>query len=83
METQATVEIVDPATGGVVLRTADGGHVLAEQLDAQPLRAGQVLSGHWDGVGLETTVDRQTGATYGFFVQAYGLSLEGARQGMP
>jgi len=77
VQMQSTVEIVSPR-GGVVLRAADGSYVLAQQIDAKPLRAAQVLVGTLDDVGIDGATDLDTGASYQFFVEAYGLSREAA-----
>lgn len=78
MKTQATVEVVNPRSGGLVLRAEDGSYVLAQQIDAKPLRVAQILTGAVDAFGVEPLTDPDTGITYEFFVEAYGLSREAA-----
>lgn len=78
METQAIVEIMNPRSGGLVLRAADGSYVLAQQVDAKPLRVAQVLTGGMDAMGVEIFTDPDTGTTYDFFIEAYGLSRDAA-----
>lgn len=78
MKTEATIENVNPQSGDVVLRAADDNYVMAQQIDAKPLRVGQVLVGVVETVGIETIADRDNGTTYEFFIEAYGLSREAA-----
>lgn len=77
MQTQNTVEVVSPH-GGVVLRAANGSYVLAQQIDAKPLRVAQVLKGALDTFGIDRATDPDTGATYELFIDAYGLSRDAA-----
>lgn len=77
MQTQNVVEVIGPR-GGLVLRAADGSYVLAQQIDAKPLRVKQVLHGALDAFGMDSATDPDTGATYDFFIEAYGLSREAA-----
>jgi len=72
-----TVENVN-RQGAVVLRAGDGSYVLAQQIDAKPLRAAQILEGALDTVGIAAATDPDTGATYEFFIAAYGLSRDAA-----
>jgi len=78
MKTRATVEIVNPRRGSLVLRAEDGHYVLAQQIDAKPLHEAQVLTGVVDTVGVEPLTDPTTGTTYDFFIEAYGLSRDAA-----
>jgi hypothetical protein len=78
--TQNTIETVNQG-GTVVLRASDGSYVLAQQIDAKPLRAAQVLEGELDGVGVSSASDPETGVVYEFFVEAYGLSRDAALAG--
>jgi hypothetical protein len=80
MQEQGTVELTDARTGRVALRMADDSYVLAEQLDAQPLRAGQTLSGAMEVIGTETFTDEQSSLQYGVFIVAYGLSRDAIEQ---
>ncbi len=82
MKTQVTVEIVNPHSGGVVLRADDDNYVLAQQIDAKPLRPAQILTGSLDLVGVETMADLATGITYDFFIEAYGLSRAAALESL-
>jgi hypothetical protein len=77
MQTQNTVELVSPR-GGVVLRAADGSYVLAQQIDAKPLRVAQVLKAALDTVGIDSATDPDAGTTYELFIEAYGLSRDAA-----
>ncbi|NVD97673.1 hypothetical protein [Massilia sp. BJB1822] len=80
MQEHGIVAQVNASIGRLALRVADGSYVLAEQLDTQPLRTGQELSGEMAVVGMETFTDRQSAARYGVFVVAYGLSREAVEQ---
>jgi hypothetical protein len=80
MQTQGTVEFANGPMGRLALRVADGSYVLAEQLDVQPLRAGQELSGEMDTVGTEVLTDRHAPLKYTVFIVAYGLSREAVEQ---
>lgn len=64
--------------GDVVFRAPDGSYVVAQQIDAKPLKPAQVLEGALDNIGIESAWDPSTGTTYEFFIAAYGLSREGA-----
>lgn len=64
--------------GDVVFRAPDGSYVVAQQIDAKPLKPAQVLEGALDNIGIESAWDPSTGTTYEFFITAYGLSHEGA-----
>lgn len=75
MPTVNTVEFVSPK-GGVALRAADGSYLLAQQIDAQPLRLAQLLDGELAAFGIGQASDPATGARYEFFVEAWGLSRE-------
>ena len=77
MQMQNVVEAVGPR-GCLVLRAADGSYVLAQQIDAKPLRVAQVLCGALDTIGIDSATDPDTGANYDFFIEAYGLSREAA-----
>lgn len=77
---QNTIEFVN-SLGDVIFRTADGSYVLAQQIDAKPLSAMQVLDGALDTIGIEAATDPTTGATYEFFITAYGLSRDAAFDG--
>ena len=74
---QNVVEAVTPK-GDVVLRVPDGSYVVAQQIDAKPLKREQILEGALNNIGIESARDPATGATYEFFIAAYGLSREGA-----
>ena len=74
---QNVIEAVTPK-GNVVFRAPDGSYVVAQQIDAKPLRQAQVLEGALDNIGVENARDPATGTTYEFFIAAYGLSREGA-----
>lgn len=74
---QNVIEAVTPK-GDVVFRAPDGSYVVAQQIDAKPLKQAQVLEGALDNVGIESAWDPSTGETYEFFIAAYGLSREGA-----
>ncbi|MEQ1935939.1 MAG: hypothetical protein ABL962_18950, partial [Fimbriimonadaceae bacterium] len=65
-----------------VLHADDGSYVLAQQLDAKPLRVAQILRGSVDTVGVETATDPDTGVAYKFFIEAYGLSREAALEAL-
>lgn len=71
------IEAVTPK-GDVVFRVPDGSYVVAQQIDAKPLKQAQVLEGALDNIGIENARDPATGAIYEFFIAAYGLSREGA-----
>ena len=75
-----TIEFVN-ALGDVILRSADGSYVLAQQIDAKPLKTEQVLEGALATIGVELATDPQTGTTYEFFIVAYALSREAAFDG--
>ncbi|QOQ81348.1 MULTISPECIES: hypothetical protein [Comamonas] len=77
---QNTIEFVN-SLGDVIFRTGDGSYVLAQQIDAKPLSATQVLDGALDTIGIEAATDPATGATYEFFIAAYGLSRDAAFDG--
>lgn len=77
MQTQRIVEVLSPR-GGVILRAADGSYVLVQQIDAKPLRVTQILTGALDCFGVDCAIDPDTGVTYEFFVDAYGLSRDAA-----
>jgi hypothetical protein len=77
---QNTIEFVN-SLGDVILRAADGSYVLAQQIDAKPLRAAQVLEGDLSTIGIEAAIDPDTGASYEFFIAAYGLSRDAALDG--
>lgn len=77
---QNTIEYVN-SLGDVILRTADGSYVLAQQIDAKPLRAAQVLEGVLNTVGIEVATDTENGTAYEFFIAAYGLSRDAAFDG--
>lgn len=74
---QNVIEAVTPK-GDVVFRTPDGSYVVAQQIDAKPLKQAQVLEGALNTIGIESALDPATGMSYEFFVAAYGLSREGA-----
>ena len=74
---QNVVEAVTPK-GDVVFRVPDGSYVVAQQIDAKPLRREQILEGALDNIGIESARDPATGAVYEFFIAGYGLSREGA-----
>ena len=76
-----TIEIVN-SRGDVVLRVDDGSYVLAQQMEAQPLRKEQVLEGSLNAFGIEIARDVDTGATYEFFIAAYDLSHDAALEAM-
>ena len=77
---QNTIEFVN-SLGDVIFRTTDGSYVLAQQIDTKPLSPTQVLDGALDTLGIETATDPTTGATYEFFIAAYGLSRDAAFDG--
>jgi hypothetical protein len=74
---QNTIEFVN-SLGDVILRADDGSYVLAQQIDAKPLRVMQALEGALDTIGIEVATDPATGVAYEFFIAAYGLSREAA-----
>ena len=75
MRQQGIVVLADASTGRFGLRLADGSHVLAEQLDVQPLHAGDELYGWMDALGVET-LTAASGSGVNVLVLAYGLSRE-------
>ena len=77
---QNTIEFVN-ALGDVILLAEDGSYVLAQQIDAKPLKTGQVLEGTLNTIGIESASDPQSGITYEFFIAAYALSREAAFDG--
>ena len=74
---QNVIEAVTPK-GDVVFRASDGSYVVAQQIDAKPLKREPILAGALNNIGIESARDPATGATYEFFIAAYGLSREGA-----
>ena len=79
MET-ATVILMNESTGGIAFKIPDGSYVLAERMDNKQLRLGQQLLGQLDSMGVERLVDHQSKDVYGFFIQAWGLTLDAARR---
>ena len=77
---QNTIEFVN-SLGDVILFAEDGSYVLAQQIDAKPLKTAQVLEGALNTIGIEAASDPQTGLSYDFFIAAYGLSREAAFDG--
>ncbi|MFE1573952.1 hypothetical protein ACFIQG_19360 [Comamonas odontotermitis] len=77
---QNTIEFVN-TLGDVVLRAGDGSYVLAQQIDAKPLKVAQILEGALDTIGIEVATDPETGTSYEFFIAAYGLSRDSALDG--
>ena len=77
---QNTIDFVN-SLGDVILHAADGSYVLAQQIDAKPLRVAQVLDGALDTIGIEAATDPTTGIRYEFFIAAYGLSRDAAFNG--
>jgi len=75
MRQQGIVVLADASTGRLGLRLADGSHVLAEQLDVQPLHAGDEFYGWMDTLGVEA-LTADSGSSVSVFVLAYGLSRE-------
>lgn len=83
MQRQATVIAINPQTGLVGLQLAgEDSYVLAQQIDARPLNAGQMLAGEMDCVGMETFLDTRTQDPFEVFVEAYGLSAEAVELAM-
>jgi hypothetical protein len=80
MQGPGTVEFANAPMGRLAQRVMDGSYLLAEQLDAQPLRAGQELFGEMEAIGTEILTDRQSSIKYTVFIVAYGLSLEAVVQ---
>lgn len=80
MKQNARVVLREAATGRFGLRVGEGGYLLAEQLDAQPMAVGGTLSGPMDTIGIETLTDTGTGTAYTVFILAYGLSREAVEQ---
>jgi hypothetical protein len=83
MQRQAIVIAFNPQTGLLGLQLAsEDSFVLAQQMDARPLNAGQMLAGEMDSVGMETFVDARTQEHFEVFVEAYGLSAEAVELAM-
>lgn len=80
MQQQGMVTLIDARTARFALRAEDGSYVLAEQLDLQPLKLGESLSGEMDSIGTETLIDVATAAQYGVNILAYDLSREAVEQ---
>lgn len=80
MQQNGTVVLIDTHTGRFGLRVQDGTYLLAEQLDARPLRLGVSLSGQMDAMGVETLSDDYAADKYQVFILAYDLSLEAVEQ---
>jgi hypothetical protein len=80
MQQNGTVVLIDTHTGRFGLRVQDGTYLLAEQLDARPLRLGVSLSGQMDAMGVETLSDGYAADKYQVFILAYDLSLEAVEQ---
>lgn len=76
MQQQGIVVQTNVVTGRFAVHVEDGSYVLAEQLDMQPLRMGEALSGRMDMVGPEVLADTHTAHNYSVSILAYGLSLE-------
>ena len=74
---QNVIEAVTPQ-GDVIFRAADGSYIVAQQIDAKPLKQAQILEGALETIGIETATDVNTGQSYEFFIAGYGLSREGA-----
>ena len=74
---QNVIEAVTPQ-GDVIFRVEDGGYIVAQLIDAKPLKPTQILEGALETIGIESATDPATGLTYEFFIAGYGLSREGA-----
>jgi hypothetical protein len=74
---QNVIEAVT-SQGDVIFRVVDGGYIVAQQIDAKPLKPAQILEGTLETIGIESATDPATGLTYEFFIAGYGLSREGA-----
>ena len=75
MRQQGIVVLTDASTGRFGMRLADGSHVLAEQLDVQPLHEGDEFYGWMDALGVEA-LTAASGTCVSVFVLAHGLSRE-------
>ncbi|MDY0963569.1 hypothetical protein [Massilia sp. CFBP9026] len=75
MRQQGIVVFADASTGRFGMRLADGSHVLAEQLDVQPLHEGDEFYGWMDALGVEA-LTAASGNGVSVFVLAHGLSRE-------